>query len=56
MNKNEIDEQAEREAAALRKQGRRNNFNEYRTERQPKYGVVKFAGLFCNDLGVQGHR
>jgi len=49
MNKQDIDEQAEREAQALRKQGRRSNFNDYKTTRRAMYGKDKFDKLFIED-------
>lgn len=47
MNKHEIDEQAEREAHALRRQGRRANHNENRTRQiRETYSQSEFEKLF----------
>jgi len=50
-DKNEIDRQAEREAKALHRQGRRANFNEYRCEliSRRKCSEEKFDRLFRNN-------
>ena len=48
MDKDKIDEAAEREASALRKAGRRSNCNESRIRQAKNYGKENFEKLFKN--------
>ena len=50
MNKNNIDKQAEAEALALRRAGRRDNFNNSRTRKQTDYSRHIFEKLFVDKL------
>ena len=48
MDKNKIDEEAEAEAMALHKTGRRSNCNESRIRQAKSYGKENFEKLFKN--------
>ena len=45
-DKNQMDKQAEAEAEALRKSGRRSNFNDKRTRQAENYNKKEFEKLF----------
>ena len=49
MNKEDIDKSAEREAIALRKQGRSYDHNKKRIRQQKDYNINNFNRLFVKD-------
>lgn len=50
MNKQQIDNKAEAEAKALKKSGRQQNVNNYRTRQQSDYNQHTFEKLFTDKL------